>query len=91
MIPECSEKWDWALETNLQGHTSKSININIQLGFVFTGSSWIFIVCVLWMSESPRAGLGTRFCTPHSLGLEDEEEVSGGLGSGSGDEHSDLD
>lgn len=40
---------------------------------------------------SPRAGLGTRFCIPHSLGLEEDEEVREGLGSGSGDEHRDLD
>lgn len=89
MIPECLEKWDWDLETNLQGYTSKSINLyairivtpKVQYGFVCVGVHY----------ESPRAGLGTRFCTPHSLGLEEDEEVRGGLGSGSGDEHSDLD
>lgn len=41
--------------------------------------------------DKPRAGLGPRFCTPHSLGLEEDEEVRGGLGSGRGDEHRDLD
>ena len=39
----------------------------------------------------PRAGLGARVWPPQSLGLEEEEDVGGGLGSGRGDEHRDLD
>lgn len=52
---------------------------------------WSLCRCERGEGCPPLAGLVAWVWAPHSLGLEEEDEVKSGLGSGRGDEHTDLD